>query len=976
MGIPARSRYASSRPCGGARRSYRLMEKSLAASNFGTHQSQNSSLFVRYPAKELRQITLGRYYEERMRDATEIGHEGRTVPEKRTLGCFLAAAICLFSALSVHAQRPDCSIASADATERSSFVPVMQGQYADPAIFQQLQSAYRDLHIYGHLPQASASLRSVLAASLAAKNRCGEGLASYGIGVLSDIVSFRDAEGWFQHAETAFTAAHSAVGLARTHDWLARIHASTGRDDTSAKEYERAAEELDAAGEHIAAIHARLGASDYGDPSTFARLQKRAQELNAPCAEADVIFFWGERDHQRADYQAAMTHYEAADLAQRAALQTSMGRLEREHGRAPMALPHYALALKLQRQSGDPSYIPQTLNAMATAYEAMGDRAHAIALLKEALAEAENMHSQQFVDFLSANLGSTYRRAGQLQLAIPLLETSAANAKSDFRICTSYGQLGDAYFEAGRNEEAIAKETEGLAACERNGDKVEISAQLKSRSKSEMRLGQMEAARSDSQRSLTMYEEYREHLVQKDAYKQAYVAQTRETYNNAIDVLMAMHHYGEALETAEQARSRAFLDLLSSGQIDGKPASPGKGAASYRDTLVESRHHTSALTSEQMMAEATRLHSTLLAYWLADTNLYIWVAQPGLPVTGFTQPMKPELLAQLVKSTQPAVSVDTNGTIATRGGGRITTAAAKNAAQWRKLYTLLIAPIQAQLPQEKDALLTIVPSGPLFQLSFAALMDGHGRYLVEHYRMHTIPTVGLLQFTERNGVAAAQKDPRYLLIADPEHLPNGANGKPLPKLPGTALEVNAIAHMLPTGEVKLLQGSQAREDRIASEIPRTTVLHFATHAVVDDAFPEKSFLALDNRQQDGRLTLGEVYGLNLHTHLVVLSACRTGLGKVTGDGVQGLSRAFFYAGSASVITTLWDVADQPTAAMLPRFYRALQSGQSPSDSLRTAQIAMLQDLRNGRIKVKTLQSDQALPPDPAYWAAFALSGEP
>jgi CHAT domain-containing protein len=158
--------------------------------------------------------------------------------------------------------------------------------------------------------------------------------------------------------------------------------------------------------------------------------------------------------------------------------------------------------------------------------------------------------------------------------------------------------------------------------------------------------------------------------------------------------------------------------------------------------------------------------------------------------------------------------------------------------------------------------------------------------------------------------------------------------------------------------------------------PDATVLDFATHAFVDDEQPEKTYLALQGPGASGRFTLDDVYRLRLHSRLVVLEACRTGLGRISGDGVAGFSRAFFYAGAASVMATLWDIADRPTSVMLPRFYTALRDGQSPSQALRSAQLQMIGDLRAGRIQVPTLRGATALPPSPRYWAGFTLFGEP
>jgi CHAT domain-containing protein len=115
----------------------------------------------------------------------------------------------------------------------------------------------------------------------------------------------------------------------------------------------------------------------------------------------------------------------------------------------------------------------------------------------------------------------------------------------------------------------------------------------------------------------------------------------------------------------------------------------------------------------------------------------------------------------------------------------------------------------------------------------------------------------------------------------------------------------------------------------------------------------------------------------MNASLVVLSACSTGRGQVSGDGVAGLSRAFFYAGAASLVTTLWDVVDEPTAQLMPRFYSGLVKGETRSTALREAQLGLIDDLRKHRVKVKTLAgTETSLPERPAYWAAFSLSGQP
>jgi CHAT domain-containing protein len=195
----------------------------------------------------------------------------------------------------------------------------------------------------------------------------------------------------------------------------------------------------------------------------------------------------------------------------------------------------------------------------------------------------------------------------------------------------------------------------------------------------------------------------------------------------------------------------------------------------------------------------------------------------------------------------------------------------------------------------------------------------------------------------------------------------------------------------------VLTGRNASEARVGETARGGRVLHFATHAVVLDERPQASFLALstpwsskESRPSsstnaaavlsldpaDGRLTADEVYGLSLEADLVVLSACRTGLGALSGDGMIGLTRAFLVAGSRSIVASLWDVADEPAAQLMPAFYKAWLAGEAKSEALRRAQLGLLRALRAGRVVVGGPRGPQPLPEHPVFWATFVLTGDP
>jgi CHAT domain-containing protein len=152
-----------------------------------------------------------------------------------------------------------------------------------------------------------------------------------------------------------------------------------------------------------------------------------------------------------------------------------------------------------------------------------------------------------------------------------------------------------------------------------------------------------------------------------------------------------------------------------------------------------------------------------------------------------------------------------------------------------------------------------------------------------------------------------------------------------------------------------------------TDLSNYSILHFATHGLLDPKNPEFSgfFLSMvdaTGRPQNGFITMQDVFRLQAPVDLVVLSACRTGLGKdVRGEGLIGLTRGFMYAGASSVVASLWKVDDEATADLMKHFYtNMLQKGMRPAEALRAAQNTLRQDPH--------WQS-------PHFWAGFTLQGE-
>ena len=202
------------------------------------------------------------------------------------------------------------------------------------------------------------------------------------------------------------------------------------------------------------------------------------------------------------------------------------------------------------------------------------------------------------------------------------------------------------------------------------------------------------------------------------------------------------------------------------------------------------------------------------------------------------------------------------------------------------------------------------------------------------------------------------------------NLDDALDASKLPRLPATRQEARDIMSVAPPASSMEATGFQAnREQATSPKLGQYSIVHFATHGIVNEKNPELSGVVLSLYDEQGRfheegfLSLNDIYGLNLPADLVVLSACRTGLGKeVRGEGLIGLTRGFMYAGAARVMASLWKVDDEATAELMKRFYqKMLKDGMTPTTALRAAQTSMLEQRRWS---------------NPYYWAGFILQGEP
>ncbi|BCS31945.1 hypothetical protein TBR22_A11480 [Luteitalea sp. TBR-22] len=627
----------------------------------------------------------------------------------------------------------------------------------------------------------------------------------------------------------------------------------------------------------------------------------------------------------------------------------SLGRVQRAHGQLNAALTLYGQAARLQEADGDLPALLQSLNAQAVTYDRLGQHERAVRIYRRALARARAASLTRYEVFLRGNLAGSLLGAGQSEAALTELRLVLREEKSSYLRATRLRQTAEALRMLGRTDEGLAALDEAKAALPAPGFDESVTwlgahAMLLASS------GRLDEAQRDLDQALRQVEDARARALAGDTARRGFGDLHQGLFAVAIDIATRRGATTTALQLAEQARARALLDLMQRrpDAPDTRPADVGA-----------------------MQALARRLDTTLLVYWVGADDTIAWVVSADR-LTAHRLPAGERVLRQLVRTAAGSGNVPAAINASLLGGPDL--------GPWRTLHRTLIAPLAADLPTAPGSRLTIVPHGPLLHLPFAGLLDARGRYLIERHALHYAPSVAVL-------AAAVARD------ASDAPAPAGTavvigNPSPLPRLPGVALppplpyageEARRVARRLGP-RARLSTGGAATERALRASVDGATWLHVATHAQVSEEATAPSYLLLargaGGAADDGMLTADEVHTLSLAGATVVLSACRTALGRVTGEGTLGFTRSFLAAGARAIVATTWELPDEAGLRVMEAFYAAHARGATVAEALRTAQLRQLRALRAGTLTRKVGAQVVRLPSTPLLWAGYVSVGVP
>jgi tetratricopeptide (TPR) repeat protein/CHAT domain-containing protein len=703
----------------------------------------------------------------------------------------------------------------------------------------------------------------------------------------------------------------------------------------------------------------------------------------------------------------------------------NLGSLYQDMGDYGQAEPLYEMALAIRKEVLGEKHpdTATSYNNLGALYQAMGDYGKSEPLYQKALAIRKEVLGEKHPRTATSynNLGFLYQDMGDYGKAEPLYEKALAidkevlgekhpNTASSYTnlgfLYLAHGEIGRAfdmfkrqnspaglgccYLAEGRFDKAMSEFERSLESSEKTGEKEFIIGDNLGLGLSHEGLGNYAGAKSRFSLAIEIMESQRGALsgASRESFLSGKVGagfSRLDAYEGMVRVLLKEKRPGyekEALNCFERAKARLFLEMLATRSLRGRSETDEKTLLKDKEFQVkltslqklipilallrdkapkgrkeETQKELDAVSKEyetfikdvrlknselaslitvdppsvERLQEALDPDVTLLEYFTAKEATYAWLMTRE-SVRMFEIAAGEKKVDQLVNHLLLQRKQD---------GEHFFYEAAKD------IHDTLFSPLRKEI---KTTRLIVVPHGSLHKLPFSALNYGT-RCLVDDYDLSVLPSASVIPQVVQKRKA---DNGEFLAFGNPKR-----DSDPLVS---AEEEVENVGKMFSVSKVYIRE--KATKVLLKEEAGGPGVIHLACHGEFNDRQPLHSGLLLAKEgDDDGRLRVHEVFGLNLKSaNLVTLSACQTALGKVSsGDDMVGLSRAFLYAGTPSLLATLWSVEDTSTALLMEHFY----------DNWRNKTMSKPEALRQAQLSLKDMPEYR----HPFFWAAFVLIGD-
>lgn len=676
-------------------------------------------------------------------------------------------------------------------------------------------------------------------------------------------------------------------------------------------------------------------------------------------------------------------------------------------GQFSQALDNFQQALTIARAAGQRSMESTALNNIAMVHHKRKEYIAALNNFEQALTISQTIGNKNIESLALTNIASVYRDQKEYAQALKyfqqalVLEQEYDNPSLESLILLQFGYF---YYVQGQYTEAQENYQRALALRQTLGDNTVQASILAGMGITYHEQGQDMEALHSYQNAMDLLENTRA-IAGSEQGRISFIASYAELYERAV---MLYVHQGQpelAFFTSERGRARVFLDSLATGavQLSDEEANTlltqEQEAYAFRQAIQDALIHARAANSpdpkliaelEKQLQEAEQQHAAALSAIEARSD-QLTALVPGrtkhvlaLNDVQTQLPDQTTLLSYWLgadKGLAFLITADDFSVVELPDATMDNLAAiVANLYQWRnpdnphplplrQLYQVLIAPLADKL---KTTHLAIIPHQLLHYIPFAALTDGE-RYFGQQHILTVLPSASVLPFLKQNAANVKHAaNPTALVFGNPQ--------TDLPALPASEAEATAVAELFNT---TVYTGMAASELYLHTAVSGTTILHLAAHGSYSQTnalynaiylapsplltptqpLTQTTGLPTVDTTRDGRLETREIFGLPLNgTDLVTLSACETSVGDLSrGDDLVGLTRAFFFAGTPTVISSLWNVNDAATERLMVSFYKHwLQEDMSKAEALQAAQADVRANPRWA---------------SPFYWAGFVLNGD-
>jgi CHAT domain-containing protein len=679
------------------------------------------------------------------------------------------------------------------------------------------------------------------------------------------------------------------------------------------------------------------------------------------------------------------------------------------------ALVHYQEALRVFQENGNQDHAVIALYQLAKAYQAENNIPQAITFYTRCLSLSRVARKQRVMAYALNDLVALQKSQAHRK---ELVAECRKALRFYNRIGDRQGQaltlnlIGDLSQAAKDRSKALRFYQQALPLSMRVGDRgVEIATLYKIASV-QKESGDLTEALTTIQGAIEIVERVRSSVASLD-FRSSYFSTQRKYYELYIDLLMQLDqqqpgkgYAAEALLASENSRARSLRESLEENRAGFKEGikpelldrernlrSLLRASAEYHkdetDLLRAEYEEVQAQIREQnprlkaftnpkgvsldeIKSQLRDKNTMFIEYSLGDERSYVWSITKD-STTGYVLPGRESIertAKELYESLIARQAIDPQ--VVDNYEARVDDADKNYVERASELSRVLLGPVAHELGHRR---LIIVSEGMLQYVPFDALPEpDSSSLLISNHEVVNLPSISVLAALRANKPPSTSSKGTIAIFADPifsssdERVTQrvATSESSLLRLTNTSDETDAIAHTV--SSARIAKGFAANlQSLLSSDLTQYRILHFATHGVIDRDHPEFSGLVLsttrrDGAADDGYLQLEDIYNLNISADLTVLSACDTALGKdLEGEGVVSLTRGFIYAGSRSVVASLWKVDDRATAALMKYFYwKMLHDGLSPAAALRDA---------------KDYVRKQPGWSAPYYWAGFTIQGE-